>query len=123
MMRVLFAVFLGAFFLGSAGCVERMLQIRSDPSGASVYVNGKPAGTTPLEHSFDYYGTFEVALRAKGESADELRGFVRGMLERGKGPLPSRPAPLAPGDSRSRHRTHTPQCPATRHVQSAALRS
>ena len=38
---------------------------------------------------------FLVALRAKGESADELRGFVRGMLELGKGPLPSRPATLA----------------------------
>ncbi len=37
---------------------------------------------------------FLVALRAKGESANELRGFVRGMLELGKGPLPSRPATL-----------------------------
>jgi len=36
-----------------------------------------------------------VALAAKGESADELRGFVRGMLELGRGPLPSRPATLA----------------------------
>ena len=38
---------------------------------------------------------WETAKEAKGESADELRGFVRGMLELGRGPLPSRPATLA----------------------------
>lgn len=65
-MRAFFGLFLGAFFLGNTGCVERILQVRSDPSEASVYVNGKAAGTTPLDHSFDYYGTFEVALRAEG---------------------------------------------------------
>lgn len=38
---------------------------------------------------------FLIALRSKGESADELCGFVRGMLELGQGPLRSRPAALA----------------------------
>ena len=48
------------------GCVERLLQIRSDPPGAEVTVNGEPAGVTPLDHRFTFYGTFEVTLRARG---------------------------------------------------------
>jgi hypothetical protein len=48
------------------GCVERLLQIRSDPPGAEVTVNGEPAGVTPLDHPFTFYGTFEVTLRARG---------------------------------------------------------
>jgi len=48
------------------GCVERLLQIRSDPPGAEVTINGEPAGVTPVDHRFVFYGTFEVALRAKG---------------------------------------------------------
>jgi len=38
---------------------------------------------------------FLVALRAKCETATELRGLVRGMLELARGPLGSRPAVLA----------------------------
>jgi len=48
----------------SGGCVERLLQIRSEPSGAEVYVNGERVGTTPLDHNFDYYGTFDIVLRS-----------------------------------------------------------
>lgn len=46
-----------------SGCVQRVLRIESDPPGASVYVNGKAAGKTPLEHPFDFYGEFEIVLR------------------------------------------------------------
>lgn len=76
MLRTLFFMSLGAFFLGSTGCVERILQVRSDPSEASVYINGEPAGATPLEHSFDHYGTFEVALHAKGYFSQRVLKFV-----------------------------------------------
>src|SRR5262245_27698253 len=48
------------------GCVERLLQIRSDPPGAEVTVNGEPAGVTPVDHPFIFYGTFDVSLRARG---------------------------------------------------------
>jgi hypothetical protein len=50
--------------LASAGCVDRLLQIRSNPSNASVYLNNDLIGTTPIDHRFDYYGTFEVTLRS-----------------------------------------------------------
>jgi hypothetical protein len=50
---------------GASGCVERLLQIRSDPPGAAVYLNGELLGKTPLDHRFDYYGSFDVTLRSE----------------------------------------------------------
>ena len=44
--------------LASTGCVQRILQVESAPPGASVHINGEAAGTTPLEHPFDFYGEF-----------------------------------------------------------------
>ena len=50
----------------STGCVERILQVRSDPPGAEVYVNGDKVGTTPCDHEFTFYGTVGVTLRGPG---------------------------------------------------------
>lgn len=38
--------------------------VRSDPPGAAVYLNRsrEPAGTTPLEVPFSFYGTYAVRL-------------------------------------------------------------
>jgi hypothetical protein len=58
------AVLTGA--LASAGCVERILQVRSQPPGAAVYVNGEEVGATPCDHDFSFYGTVDVTLRAPG---------------------------------------------------------
>ena len=49
--------------LASTGCVQRILQVESEPPGASVHINGAAAGKTPLEHPFDFYGEFEIVLR------------------------------------------------------------
>ena len=57
---------LAALLLVGSGCVERILQVRSDPPGAAVYVNGARAGETPLDHRFTFYGTVDVAVRAPG---------------------------------------------------------
>jgi len=46
-----------------AGCVERVLSIRSQPSGAEVWINGEKAGETPLEHPFTFYGTVGIVVR------------------------------------------------------------
>jgi len=51
------------------GCVERLLQIRSEPPGAAVFVNGEPAGETPLDYPFEHYGTFEITLRSKDHAS------------------------------------------------------
>ncbi len=67
---------LGAFLIASTSCVERILQVRSDPSGAAVYVNGEEVGTTPLDRPFTFYGTVEVTLRARGRlSHRELKAL------------------------------------------------
>lgn len=66
--RPLAAALLGAGLLLS-GCVERLLEIRSDPEGADVWVNGELAGKTPLDHPFDHYGTFGVVLRREGHDS------------------------------------------------------
>jgi len=55
--------------LASAGCVERMLAIRTEPPGARVSVNGVPVGLTPLEVPFLHYGT--VRLEAEPLDAND----------------------------------------------------
>jgi hypothetical protein len=59
---------------GSSGCVERLLQVRSDPPGATVHINGfevGKTGETPLEYQFTYYGTFDVIARKEVSVAEE----------------------------------------------------
>ena len=65
-MKGRIAILFAAALAGTTGCVERVLQVRSDPPGATVYVNGTEAGKTPLDHPFTFYGTVEVALRREG---------------------------------------------------------
>ena len=49
------------------GCVERKMIIRSDPPGATVFLNYDAAllSTTPAETSFTDYGTYSVRLVSK----------------------------------------------------------
>jgi hypothetical protein len=49
-----------------AGCVERLLVIRSQPTGAEVYIDGEKRGVTPHTEKYAYYGTREVTLAKKG---------------------------------------------------------
>ncbi len=56
----------------STGCVERLLQIRSDPPGARVFINGKQAGETPLDHHFAFYGTLGIVLRREGYASAHI---------------------------------------------------
>lgn len=47
----------------TSGCVERLLQVRTDPIGARVYVDGHPIGPGPATFRFDHYGTHELLVR------------------------------------------------------------
>ncbi len=49
-----------------AGCVERLITIRSTPSGAQVYFDGELRGETPHVERYSFYGTREVTLVKKG---------------------------------------------------------
>ena len=48
------------------GCVQRTLQVDSNPQGALVYLNGEEAGRTPMRKNFLWYGTYDVQLRKEG---------------------------------------------------------
>ena len=55
--------------LALASCVERTLEIRSDPPGARVTLDGAFIGTTgkdPLIVPFHHYGTREIVIEKKG---------------------------------------------------------
>jgi len=54
----------GLFALG--GCVRRVIDITSDPSGARVWVNDREAGRTPCTIEFTHYGRYDVRLHREG---------------------------------------------------------
>ncbi|MBK8913117.1 MAG: PEGA domain-containing protein [Phycisphaerales bacterium] len=60
-----FAFALAAVAL-SAGCVERVVKIRTDPPGALVLINDEEVGVTPTEFSFVWYGDYDVIIRKPG---------------------------------------------------------
>lgn len=59
-------VLLGMVALSLTGCVRRRLTVRSNPSGALVYVDNQKIGTTPCSVDFTYYGTREIRLVKSG---------------------------------------------------------
>ena len=60
------AVAAAAALLILSGCVERSLLIKSSPSGAEVFVNGRPAGKTPAVYPFRTYGVYELTAGHPG---------------------------------------------------------
>jgi hypothetical protein len=60
-----------AVSLASAGCVERVLRITTDPPGATIYVNGQERASTTAERPlveipFLWYGNYEITVRRDG---------------------------------------------------------
>jgi len=66
MTRLPLAALLAALCMGGGGCVERMISITSQPSGALVHLNDEEVGRTPLSVPFTFYGTYDVRLEADG---------------------------------------------------------
>lgn len=50
----------------SAGCVERILKIQTDPPGALVTVNDEEVGVSPVRVSFLWYGDYDLIFRKRG---------------------------------------------------------
>ncbi|MFW6133657.1 MAG: PEGA domain-containing protein [Planctomycetota bacterium] len=48
------------------GCIERKMEITSDPAGATVWVSGVEVGTTPVTTPFTWHGEYEIILRKDG---------------------------------------------------------
>ncbi len=54
------------------GCVRRRLTVRTNPPGASVYVDKQLIGTTPTASAFTYYGTREIEVVADGFRTEKV---------------------------------------------------
>jgi len=52
--------------IGTSGCVQRRLTVRTNPPGAQVYIDDYDIGTTPVSTSFIYYGTRKIRLVKDG---------------------------------------------------------
>jgi hypothetical protein len=58
--------FLPGLLVLSLACVERTIEVRSDPPGARVYLDREFRGVTPLRIPFHHYGMREVAVEKDG---------------------------------------------------------
>jgi hypothetical protein len=64
-VRVGLLVTASVALLTGPGCIERTYEIRSNPSGARVVVDGVDIGTTPVKKEFVHYGTRQIILSRK----------------------------------------------------------
>jgi hypothetical protein len=62
--KKMFAGILIVWMVG--GCVQRTLDIKSDPQGAVVFMNDQEIGRTPITRDFTWYGTYDVYVRKEG---------------------------------------------------------
>ena len=53
-------------FLLLAACTDRFIQIRSEPPGATAFLDGKEIGRTPCQVPFAWYGDRELVLEKPG---------------------------------------------------------
>ena len=63
-----------------AGCVRRSLTIRTDPPGASVFVNDISRGVTPVTYDFAWYGWHRVILQKSGYERLDDRRMIRAPI-------------------------------------------
>ena len=63
--------------LATTGCVQRRLQIRTEPEGAFVSVDRQPVGLSPLSVPYTYYGTREIQLEKDGYKTVRVEQNIR----------------------------------------------
>jgi hypothetical protein len=52
--------------VAAPGCVRRRLTVRSQPEGATVYIDDQEVGETPVSTPFTFYGTRKIQLVKDG---------------------------------------------------------
>ena len=69
-----YGLLLACCLLLSAGCLHRSLTIRSEPPGATIFVNDhQMEGATPYTYDFMWYGWHRIALTKHGyDRLDDL---------------------------------------------------
>jgi hypothetical protein len=63
---IILLFFILSHFICLSGCVRRRMTVRSNPPGATVYLDGKEIGRTPFSANFDFYGKREFRLVKDG---------------------------------------------------------
>lgn len=48
------------------GCVRRTMTIKTEPSGALIYLNDEEVGSSDLTTDFTWYGDYDVVIRKEG---------------------------------------------------------
>ncbi len=66
MRRLVLLPLLFLLLAAAPGCVRRGLVVESEPPGAEVWIDGDPAGLTPVRLSFSHYGAREIVLSKGG---------------------------------------------------------
>lgn len=63
----------------TAGCngVRRRLTITSNPPGATVYINDREVGQTPISQNFVYSGTYKIRLSKEGMETKTIMHEVK----------------------------------------------
>jgi hypothetical protein len=65
-MRRPWVVLAPLVLLLSSGCVERVIQVRSDPPDATVLLDDQLVGKTPLDIPYTWYGKRYLTVELKG---------------------------------------------------------
>lgn len=70
---------LTVFAAAGTGCngVRRRLTIRTDPPGATVWVNDQEIGRTPISHNITYSGTYKIRLAMEGKKTKTVMYAVK----------------------------------------------
>lgn len=48
------------------GCLQRRIQVTTDPAGATVWLNDTEIGRSPTDTSFTFFGTYDVRVAMEG---------------------------------------------------------
>ena len=59
-------ILLAACLLPGGGCVRRVVEITSEPSGALVWMNDREVGATPCEVEIIHYGEYDLRVVRDG---------------------------------------------------------
>ena len=78
--RTAFCLLLTVYCFLSSGCLSRSLTIRTEPSGALVYVNDQLKGASPVTYDFMWYGWHRVMIRKEGYERIEDRKELRAPI-------------------------------------------
>ena len=106
--------------LSALGCVERTIEITSEPSNALVHLNDEEVGRTPVEVPFTFYGTYDVRLQREGFKPMWTKRDANAPLW--DLPGPDLIAEAVPGaESRVKWHFDLEQAPAPGEVDDAAL--